>query len=197
MGGKKEHLRNQEHVVKTANAVDKAIHKMTPLHWIVRWRAALLLLGPVAMYAGENFLRLHAREGYTPELFRKCFEEMILKKYGRKVTLQVSYAEDSRDFHASVRLKEVDLVWGDSLTALRKRSEEWIRFLLRPDFQVEHMIRSLSLKPVTADIALWPTAAEKKARENDTRYCSVSGILLPTCSSRNRNGLKLMWDEAM
>lgn len=103
--------------------------------------------------------------------------------------------------------KEGSIYWVDSYAItwaladkpfLRKVAEEWINFLLGPDFQVEYIVREISQRPTTTTVQARLTGAEKKRLHlGDDDYFSKSCILLPTYSQRDRNGMKLLWSGAM
>lgn len=81
---------------------------------------------------------------------------------------------------------------------LKKVAEEWINFLLAPDFQAGYIVREISQKPVTTTVVPHLTPDEKKRLHMDVPTASSQTcILLPTCNARDRNGIKLLWDEAM
>jgi len=349
----------------------------------------LELIIPIATYADENTLRLLVWEGYAPEKYRIVFEDMILKKYGRKVTLDVTYVEASEEYYPPIRKKHVDLVtlthhhfkddrfnyisnglllpldikniprfqevisslrdasylrsnknvfgvpicqglyalvynldkvktvptswnvlwankykgkyvlgakeylynvcttglamelpveflssfdklnnetfkkklrllamnaggfwigqdkalylsgkslsagWGDGLSVLRSRdekwqfaepkegsmcwvdsyaitwalankpflkkvAEEWINFLLTPEFQVDNIVREISQRPtITTNMPMLSEAEKHKLHIDDPDYFSKNCIMLPTYTQRDRNGLELLWEEAM
>jgi len=82
---------------------------------------------------------------------------------------------------------------------LKKVAEEWINKSLSPDFQVDHLVREVGIYPVVTNITTKLTTSEK----NRIQISSIPGaftnkrILQNTYSQRDRNGLKLLWDEAM
>jgi len=82
---------------------------------------------------------------------------------------------------------------------LKKVAEEWINKSLSPDFQVDHLVREVGIYPVVTNITTKLTTSEK----NRIQVSSIPGaftnkrILQNTYSQRDRNGLKLLWDEAM
>lgn len=81
---------------------------------------------------------------------------------------------------------------------IKKVAEEWINFSLSPEFQLEHLVREVGIYPVITNISDKLTGAEK-ARILPNRNSSFRDqrILQHTYSQRDRNGLKLMWDQAM
>lgn len=67
-------------------------------------------VAPVDARASEKVLRLLVWEGYAPEEYRERFHEMMRKKYGRTVDLQVTYVQGSDEFYPPIRQGEVDVV---------------------------------------------------------------------------------------
>jgi len=81
---------------------------------------------------------------------------------------------------------------------LRKVAEEYINGLLSTDYQVEHIMRTMSLTPIITNIDDLLTAKEKERLHVETpNFFSENRMLQHTYSKRDRNGLKLLWDEAM
>jgi spermidine/putrescine-binding protein len=81
---------------------------------------------------------------------------------------------------------------------LKKVAEEYINELLSADYQVGHIMRYMSLTPITTDIDALLTLDEKKRlRVGTPHFFDKNRILQSTYSQRDRNGLKLLWDEAM
>lgn len=79
---------------------------------------------------------------------------------------------------------------------LKKVAEEWINYLLAPDYQVNTVLREFSLPPVTTNIDELLTEEEmlEMAQLNEI----VENVYyLPSLSERDRNGFRLLWDEAM
>lgn len=102
--------------------------------------------------------------------------------------------------------KEATISWIDNYAVtwaladkpfLRKVAEEWINRLLEPDYQVDYIMREISLGPVTTNIGDRMTTEEKGRLHIGTpNFFQDSRILLPTYTRRDRNGLKLLWKEA-
>jgi len=81
---------------------------------------------------------------------------------------------------------------------LKKVAEEYINGLLSTDYQIEHIARHLSLAPIITNIDNLLTAEEKERFHIGTpNFFSENRILKCTYSQRDRNGIKLLWDEAM
>ncbi len=82
---------------------------------------------------------------------------------------------------------------------LKKVAEEWINKSLSPEFQVDHLVREVGIFPVVTNIADRLTNKEKKRVliGGAPGAFTDKHILQHTYSLRDRNGLKLMWDEAM
>jgi len=103
--------------------------------------------------------------------------------------------------------KEGSLCWVDNYALtwalndkpfLKRVAHEWINRLLKPDYQVDYIVRQIALGPVTTNVSNRLTDQEKKRlRIGSPDFFKDNHILLPTCSRRNRNGLKLLWKEAM
>ena len=80
----------------------------------------------------------------------------------------------------------------------RKIAEEWINYTLSPEFQVEVIMRILSSFPVTTNIQNLATADERKHFFLDApEEYQKKRIGERDLSLRDRNGLKLLWDNAM
>ncbi len=82
---------------------------------------------------------------------------------------------------------------------LKRVAEEWINKSLSPEFQVDHFVREVGIYPVITNLTHLLTTEEK----NRIQICNMPGtfttnrILQNTYSQRDRNGLKLLWDEVM
>jgi len=103
--------------------------------------------------------------------------------------------------------KEGSLSWIDNYAItwaladkpfLKRVAEEWINRLLEPDYQVGYIVREIALGPITTNIGDRLTANEKERfRIGVPNFFKDSRVLLPTFSRRDRNGLQLLWKEAM
>ena len=81
---------------------------------------------------------------------------------------------------------------------LKKAAEEYINLLLSTEYQVEHIMRNMSLTPIITHINDLLTTEEKERLNVDVpNFFNNNRILLHTYSPRDRNGLMLLWDEAM
>lgn len=82
---------------------------------------------------------------------------------------------------------------------LKRVAEEWINESLSPEFQVDHLVREVGIYPVTTNIGHKLTTQEKKRIQISSTPGTFTAkrILQNTYSQRDRNGLKLLWDEAM
>jgi len=81
---------------------------------------------------------------------------------------------------------------------LKKVAEEYINLLLSTDYQIEHILRNMSLGPIITNINTLLTTEEKERLNIDVpNFFKNNRILLHTYSPRDRNGLKLLWEEAM
>ena len=81
---------------------------------------------------------------------------------------------------------------------LKKVAEEYINTLLSTDYQIEHIMRFMSLTPIITNIGSLLNAAEKERIQIGTpNFFIKNRILQPTYSKRDRNGLKILWKEAI
>ncbi len=81
---------------------------------------------------------------------------------------------------------------------LKKVAEEWINMSLSTHFQINHLIREVNIYPVVTNIADKLTTEEKERILLDTSESFLEmRILQTTYSQRDRNGLKILWDEAL
>jgi spermidine/putrescine-binding protein len=100
----------------------------------------------------SDTLRLLVWEGYAPALFVKEFEEEIYRKYSRKISLEVSYADGSDDFFEAIRSNRADLVT-ISHYSIKDEKLNYIKngLIIPPDLKnipnFEDMIPSLKNEP--------------------------------------------------
>lgn len=81
---------------------------------------------------------------------------------------------------------------------LKKIAEEYINELLTIDYQVDHILRIIGTIPVISNIERPLTLEEKKRIDlGISDSFDQNRVLLPTYSQRDRNGLKILWKEAM
>ncbi len=81
---------------------------------------------------------------------------------------------------------------------LKKIAEEYINGLLSIDYQVEHIMRHMSLTPIITNISNRLTPEEKeRLHVGIPNFFRQNRILQYTYSKRDRNGLALLWKEAM
>ncbi len=81
---------------------------------------------------------------------------------------------------------------------LKKVAEEYINGLLSSDYQVDHIMRNMSLTPIITNIGNLLTAEEKKRMHVGVpNFFNKNRILQHTYSKRDRTGLELLWKEAM
>ena len=82
---------------------------------------------------------------------------------------------------------------------MKKVAEEWINKGLSSEFQVNHLVRDVGIYPVVINIVDKLTDNEKKRIQTDSTPGSFmeNHILQHNYSKRDRNGLKLLWDEAI
>jgi spermidine/putrescine-binding protein len=80
----------------------------------------------------------------------------------------------------------------------RKIAEEWLNYTLTPEFQIEVIMRNLNSYPVTTNIQNWATVEEIKQFHLDAPEAyQKKRISERDLSLRDRNGLKLLWDNAL
>ena len=81
---------------------------------------------------------------------------------------------------------------------LKKVAEEYINEMLSTDYQVDYIMREISLTPIITNIEELLTAEEKdRIYLGSSNFFEKNRILQPCYSQRDRNGLKMMWDEAI
>ncbi len=81
---------------------------------------------------------------------------------------------------------------------LKKVAEEYINELITPEYQVGHIIREMSLTAVITNIVDRLTPEEiGRSKIGGTAFSEKNRILQKTYSQRDRNGLRLLWEEAM
>jgi spermidine/putrescine-binding protein len=82
---------------------------------------------------------------------------------------------------------------------LKKVAEEWVNESLSADFQVNHLVRQVGIYPVVTNIASRLTDTEMKRLQIGVVLggAAEKRILQRISSKRDRNGLKLLWKEAM
>jgi len=81
---------------------------------------------------------------------------------------------------------------------LKKVAEEYINQLLSTDYQINHIMRFISTTPIITNIGeLLEPDEKKRLHIGSPNFFSKNRILQHTYSKRDRNGLKLLWDEAM
>ena len=81
---------------------------------------------------------------------------------------------------------------------LKKVAEEYINTLLTTDYQIQHIIRYASLSPITTNISDLVTPQEsERLHIGVPNFFEKNLILQHTYSQRDRNGIKLLWEEAM
>ncbi|MFH2093348.1 MAG: extracellular solute-binding protein [Pseudomonadota bacterium] len=80
---------------------------------------------------------------------------------------------------------------------LKKVAEEYINELLTTDYQVGQILRYMSLTPVITNIGELLTLEEAgRLKLKSPNFFERNRILQKTYSHRDRNGMKLLWDEA-
>jgi len=79
---------------------------------------------------------------------------------------------------------------------LKKAAEEYISLLLSNEYQVENIMRNMSLTPIITHINDLLTTEEKERLNVDVpNFFNNNRILLHTYSPRDRNGLMLLWED--
>jgi spermidine/putrescine-binding protein len=81
---------------------------------------------------------------------------------------------------------------------LKKVAEEYINELLTRAYQVDHIMRKLSLTPIITNIEDLLTKEEaENIHIGFPNFFAENRILQHTYSKRDRNGMRLLWKEAM
>jgi spermidine/putrescine transport system substrate-binding protein len=81
---------------------------------------------------------------------------------------------------------------------MKKVAEEWINKVLSPGFQIDNIVRELTIYPVVKNITDKLTDEENKRIRTSTSGAFMDKrILQHITSQRDRNGIKLLWDAAM
>ncbi len=82
---------------------------------------------------------------------------------------------------------------------LKKVAEEWLNFIVSPEFQVQVVVRSLGSDPVNMTIKDKLTPEEvAKTHMDEPDYFQDNRILWPTLNNiRDRNHMKKIWDDAL
>lgn len=81
---------------------------------------------------------------------------------------------------------------------LKKIAEEWINKTLSPEFQGDNILRHLTIYPIVTNIPGKLTAEEsERVYKRETDVKKDNHIPMPTLTQRDRNGIKLLWEEAL
>jgi len=81
---------------------------------------------------------------------------------------------------------------------MKKVAEEWINKSLSGDFQLDHLVRELGIFPVVSNIRDDLSAEEKdRIMPDSDRSIMGNRILQQMYTQRDRNGMKLLWEEAL
>ncbi len=81
---------------------------------------------------------------------------------------------------------------------MKKVAEEWINKVLSPGFQIENIVRRLTIYPVVTNISDELTDEEIERIQTGTSGSFLDKrILQHTYSQRDRNGIRMLWKEAM
>jgi spermidine/putrescine-binding protein len=90
-------------------------------------------------------------------------------------------------------IDEYALTWAlKNRPFMKQIAEEWINGSLSKEFQVDHLLREVQVYPVVTNIQDRMTPPEKERLKRQS-----TSIPQQTYSERDRNGLKLLWEEAM
>ena len=108
--------------------------------------AMLLLLSPISTFGDENQLRLLVWEGYTPKKYIQEFEKNIEKAYGKRVKVNISYAESPDDFYDAIRDKQVDIVTISHHTIKDARFNFIVKKLILP-FNLKNIPNHTNITP--------------------------------------------------
>lgn len=126
----------------------------------------------------------------------------IATSWGDSITEARFFAEE----WAFAFPEEGSLIWVDCVALtntlkekpfLKEIALEFINFLLSKRYQIDYILRDRTNVPVTKDIYPLLTNQEREDTEKMHKYINDKGILLPTCSLKNRNGITLLWEEAL
>lgn len=81
---------------------------------------------------------------------------------------------------------------------LKKLAEEWLNYVISPEYQAEVVVKGLGSDPVNIQTKKLLTQDEIAAHHlEDPEYFSKKRVLWPVMTKRNRNGLNLLWQGAM
>lgn len=82
---------------------------------------------------------------------------------------------------------------------LKQIAEEWLNYVLSPEYQAEHICRTLNLSPITVSAKNHLRPEEiAEFHLDDPEYFSKQYMLWPIIQTkRERNGMKFLWDQAV
>jgi len=81
---------------------------------------------------------------------------------------------------------------------LKQIAEEWLNYVISPDYQLNHLVRKLSTAPTNMSIKDRMTPEEVTAFHlDDPEYFTTRLIPYPTLDSRSRKGFELLWKKAI
>ena len=80
---------------------------------------------------------------------------------------------------------------------LKQIAEEWLNYVISPDYQLNHLVRKLSTSPTNMSIKAAMTPEEAAAFHlDDPDYFETHLIPYPTLDNRSRQGFELLWKKA-
>jgi spermidine/putrescine transport system substrate-binding protein len=80
---------------------------------------------------------------------------------------------------------------------LKQIAEEWLNYVISPDYQLNHLVRNLSTAPTNLSIKDQMTPEEVAAFHlDDPDYFEKYLIPYPILDSRSRKGFELLWKKA-
>lgn len=81
---------------------------------------------------------------------------------------------------------------------LKRIAEEWINFTISPAFQAKVLIEALGTQPVNSRASTLLTDEQiEEFNLNDPDYFKNKFILMPKLGRRARNGMNILWQEAI
>ena len=81
---------------------------------------------------------------------------------------------------------------------LKRVAEEWLNYVISPDYQLNHLVRKLSTAPTNIAIKSQMTPEEIRTFHlDDLTYFEKKLIPYPVLDNRSRKGFELIWKKAM
>ncbi len=80
---------------------------------------------------------------------------------------------------------------------MKQIAEEWVNYVIGPEYQLQHLVRTLSTAPTNMSIKAQMTPEEISAYHlDDPKYFETMLIPYPTLDQRSRKGFELLWKKA-